>query len=194
VATAGAIATIDPQLREITQELVQATVQVHRLVETCDDKTWARRPSAKGWSPAECVIHLNKTSETALPLLRKAVGQARAQNRFSDAPYRLDFIGRQVLRFTEPPYRIKAPSPSSYFPDGVEPPAAVLAKFEELQRELIQLVESADGLALCEIQIPWPVYVRIKYNMFASLKIIPAHQRRHLWQAEQAVKNSNRII
>jgi hypothetical protein len=191
LATAASKSEIDPQLRGITQELEQATIQARRLVGCCDDESWSRRPSNKGWSAAECVIHLNKTSETALPLLGKAVSKARSQNRLRNAPYRLDFIGRQVLQFTEPPYRLKAPSPASYCPDGVEPRAVVLGKFEELQSELIHLVESADGLALCEIQIPWPVYVRIKYNMFASLKIIPAHQRRHLWQAEQAAKISN---
>ncbi len=179
---------LDPELAQIKQELEQATMQLRRFVEACGDERWARKLSAKGWSPAECVIHLNKTSETALPLLRKAINEARSQNRLSDGSYRLDFVGRQILRFTEPPYRLRAPSPASYIPDGVEPPAAVLGKFEELQHELICLVEAANGLALCQIKISWPVYVRIRYNMFASLKIIPAHQRRHLWQAEQAAK------
>ena len=83
---------------------------------------------------------------------------------------------------------MKAPSPASYIPNGVEPRADVLRKFEELQRQMIELVESVDGLALCEIKISWPVFVPIKYNMFASLKVLPAHQRRHLWQAEQVAR------
>ena len=98
---ASAKTALDPQLAQIRQELEQATMQLRRFVEKCDDATWARKPSAKGWSAAECVIHLNKTSETALPLLRKAIDTARSQDRLTNEPYRLDFIGRQVLRFVD---------------------------------------------------------------------------------------------
>src|SRR5260370_42543426 len=93
-----------------------------------------------------------------------------------------------ILRFNEPPYRLWAAAPAAYVPSGVEPAASVVARFEELQRQLIEVVERADGLALTEIKVSWPVFVRVKYNMFASLKVLPAHQRRHLWQAEQAAK------
>ena len=185
---AAAKSTLDPELAAIQNELEQVTAAVRKLVESCDDKSWARKPSAKRWSAAECIIHLNKTSEMALPLLRKAVEKATLGNRRSKEPYRMDPIGRLVLRFTEPPYRMKAPSPASYFPSGVEPRADVLRRFERLQSEMTELLESANGLALCDIKISWPVFVPIKYNMFASLKVFPAHQRRHLWQAEQVAR------
>ena len=185
---ASAEQALHPQLAEIRQELEEATARLRRFIESCSDEAWARKPSAKGWSPAECVIHLNMTSEMALPLLRDAIREARTQNRMSEGPYRIDFVGRLILRFTEPPYRLRAPSPASFVPSGVEPAAAVLGKFEALQRELLGLVEAANGLALTRIKIAWPVYVRLKYNMFSSLKMIPAHQRRHVWQAEQAAR------
>lgn len=161
-------------------------MSLRRLVDACGEERWGRKPSAKAWSPAECIIHLNKTSEMALPKLREAVRNAQSQNWLSEGPYRLDFVGKVLLRFTEPPYRLRAPSPASFFPTGAEPAAAVLRRFEELQREMVSVVEAANGLALTRIKIAWPVYVRLTYNMFASLKMIPAHQRRHLWQAEQA--------
>ena len=182
---------LSPELAQICEELEHIVARARTFVARCDDQSWARKPSVKAWSAAECVIHLNKTSETALAVLRNGIERARAQNRLTDQPYRLDFIGRQVLKFTEPPYRLRAPSPASYNPTGVEPRAAVLARFEQLQNELIDVLQSADGLDLCEIKVPWPVYVRIRYNMFAGFKILPAHQRRHLWQAEQAAKLAN---
>jgi len=189
VATATSAETaLHPQLAEIRQELQQVTAQVRRFVESCGAETWARKPSAKGWSPAECIMHLNMTSEIALPLLRDAIREARRENRVSAGPYKIDFVGRLVLRFTEPPYRLRAPSPASYLPSEVAPVAAVLAKFTALQRELLEVVDAANGLALTRIKVAWPVYVRLKYNMFSSLKMIPAHQRRHMWQAEQAAR------
>ena len=188
MATATASSAIHPQLAAIRQELEGATGQLRRFVDACDADTWARKPSAKSWSPAECVIHLNLTSAMALPLLHSAIQKARTLNRTSAGPYQVGFVGRLILLFTEPPYRLWAPSPAAFVPAGVEPAASVVTKFEELQRQLIDAVEAANGLALTEIKIAWPVYVRVQYNMFASLQILPAHQRRHLWQAGQAAK------
>ena len=179
---------LHPQLAEIRQELEGATLRVRSFAETCSDSTWSRKPSAKGWSPAECIIHLNKTSEMALPKFHNAIREAQSNNLLSPGPYQIDFVGRLLLRFTEPPYTLRAPSPASFVPAGVEPAATVVSKFEELQRELIGIVEASNGLALTRIKIAWPVYVRLTYNMFASLKMFPAHQRRHLWQAEQAAR------
>jgi hypothetical protein len=188
VATSTVNSAIHPQLAAIRQELEEATAQLRRLVSACDAATWARKPSAKSWSAAKCVIHLNLTSEIALPLLHKAIRQATTLDPTRASPYQTDFVGRLILRFTEPPYRLRAPSPAAFVPAGVEPAASVLAKFEELQGQLIQAVEAASGLALTEVKISWPVFVRVKYNMFSSLKILPAHQRRHLWQAQQAAR------
>ena len=179
---------LHPQLAEIRQELEAATAQLRRLVAACDHETWARKPSARSWSPAECVIHLNLTSEIALPILRDAIRAARTQDRVSAGPYQIDWVGRLILRFTEPPYHLWAPAPAAFVPAGVEPATSVLGKFEDLQRQLAVVVEEANGLALTRIKVSWPVYVRVRYNLFASLKVLPAHQRRHLWQAEQAAQ------
>jgi hypothetical protein len=32
-----------------------------------------------------------------------------------------------------------------------------------------------------------PFDSRVRYNLFSAFRIIAAHQRRHLWQAEQAI-------
>jgi hypothetical protein len=33
---------------------------------------------------------------------------------------------------------------------------------------------------------------RVRYNVFSAFRIVVAHQRRHLWQAEQAVASLRR--
>ncbi len=44
----------------------------------------------------------------------------------------------------------------------------------------------ADGFPLGRLWIISPFDPRIRYNAYACLTILPAHQHRRLWRAEQA--------
>ena len=46
-------------------------------------------------------------------------------------------------------------------------------------------MRDAEGLAIDRVRIPSPFNPRIQYNAWSALVIIPRHQHRHLWQAEQ---------
>ena len=65
--------------------------------------------------------------------------------------------------------------------------AEVVREYERLQRELIVLLVDAEGLALSRIKVGSPFLPRLRYSVYFALRTIPGHQRRHLWQAEQAV-------
>ena len=60
-----------------------------------------------------------------------------------------------------------------------------MAEFARWQREQTAVVAEADGLPLGRLWIISPFDARIRYNAFACLTILPRHQHRHLWQAEQ---------
>jgi hypothetical protein len=60
-----------------------------------------------------------------------------------------------------------------------------VAEFDEWQRRQVDLVRQAEGLPLGRLWIVSPFDRRIRYNAFACLTILPRHQHRHLWQAEQ---------
>ena len=66
---------------------------------------------------------------------------------------------------------------------------AVLADFERFQRELANRIQSASGLDLNELRIRSVFNGRVSYNVYAAFCILAAHERRHLWQAERAVRS-----
>jgi hypothetical protein len=37
------------------------------------------------------------------------------------------------------------------------------------------------------VKIGSPFNTRVKYNVFSALSVLPRHQHRHLWQAEQTL-------
>jgi hypothetical protein len=53
-------------------------------------------------------------------------------------------------------------------------------------------VEAADGLPLGSVRITSPFDPRLRYNLYSCLTILPRHQHRHLWQAEQALERLRR--
>jgi hypothetical protein len=56
----------------------------------------------------------------------------------------------------------------------------------------VRSVEEADGLALGRIRITSPFDSRLRYNLFSCLTILPRHQQRHIWQAEQVLERLRR--
>lgn len=176
---------LQPQLAEIRKEFEEATEQARVFVKDVAAAQWAKRPARGGWSIAECFIHLNLTSRAFLPLLREAIRSGRAQKLESEGPFRLDLTGRLLCWVIEPPYRMRVKTSEPFEPRAVEPAEKVMAEFDALQRELTHCVWEANGLALNQLKVQSPFAKKVKYSLYSTFCIIPAHERRHLWQAEQ---------
>lgn len=173
------------QLNAIVADLRAAERRLHALYEAVPAEAWSRRPSTKRWSPAECVAHLNLTSDAFLPLLRKGIEQARGFER-TQRRYRRDPVGWLIWRAVTPTGRFRTKTAAPFVPSGDRPPHALVADFERLQAEIIECVRSAEGLAIDRVRIASPFDPRAKYNVYAAMTIIPRHQHRHLLQAELA--------
>jgi hypothetical protein len=189
------MSSLSQSLASIRNELDATTARLRALVDTMDDATWRARPGRNRWSAAECVEHLNLTSRAYLPLLRDAVREGRARG-MTDAggAQRIGFVSWFLLRAQEPPVkhsrRIRTTMP--FVPRQVGPKPDVVREYERLQRELVQLLVEAEGLALSRIRVRSPFFARLRYSVYLALRVIPAHQRRHLWQAEEAARSVRR--
>ncbi len=60
--------------------------------------------------------------------------------------------------------------------------------FEESQAQLAKTIRSAAGLAIDQVRVESPVYARLSYNVYGALRMLTAHERRHLWQINQILK------
>jgi hypothetical protein len=175
---------MEPQLAAVEQQLVSTSRAARELIESTPADALGFHPTPGAWSPLQCLVHLNLTSEAYLPLLERALDTATAR---SHGPFRLGALGRLLLWILEPPYRMRVRTQPAFQPSEADPPLRVLAHFEHLQAELQALVRRADGIALDRIAVVSPFDPRVRYNAIATLLILPAHQRRHLWQARQVL-------
>ena len=178
-----------PQLERIEAELAEARRRAHEMAAPLTAERWSARPAVNQWSVAECVIHLNLTSRAFLPLIRDAITKGREVKLLAAGPYRRDVVGWFVYWITEPPVRFRIKTAAPFVPSGVEPKDGVLDAFDTLQEQLVACVRDADGLDLGRLRIVSPFDSRLKYNLYSCLRIIPAHQRHHLSQAERVIRS-----
>lgn len=177
------------KLAAICDELYETKIRLHRFADTLDEWMWGRSPTVGKWSVARCIEHLNLTSRAYLPLFRAAFKDARAQGLLATNPsFRLDFWGWLVFKSVEPSFRFRLKTPDAFVPPTIEPKEKVVGEYDALQRELVDVLEEAADLDLGKIKIVSPFNASVKYSAYSAFRLIPAHQRRHLGQAEQILR------
>jgi len=171
----------------VSEEFRAAQAQLHRLIRSVPESRWHQRPDSARWSMAECIEHLNLTAKAYLPLLRAALERGRTERRLDRAPrrYRRDPVGWLLWRMAGPPVRHRVKTTSAFIPSSARPLRELVAEFDRLQEEQLRCVMEAEGLPLGRIWVRSPFDPRIRYNAYSCLTILPRHQQRHVWQAEQ---------
>jgi DinB superfamily len=174
------------ELLAVVAEFESASDRLQTLAQRVPDHRWAERVEPGRWSVAECIGHLNLTSEAFLPLLRDGVARARRQAQgHLRRRYRRDFIGWSLWKSAGPPVRLRVKTTPPFVPAPAVAPTDLVAAFERLQEAQLASVRDADGLPIDRVTIASPFNARLKYNLYAAMTILPRHQHRHLWQAEQ---------
>jgi hypothetical protein len=137
------------------------------------------------WSVAQCLDHLARTTTAVLPAISLAI--VHAPHLTTNRALRTGALTRLFLRNLEPPYRLRLSVHSSFVPRQHDFTSTWDA-FEQSQAQLTKTMRSAIGLAIDEVTVESPVYARLSYNVYGALRMLAAHERRHLWQIEQILK------
>jgi hypothetical protein len=125
----------------------------------CD--AWTRRPGTARWSPAECVAHLNLTSEALLPLLRAGLEEAGSGAQRARSRHRRDLVGWVIWKVMAPSGRLRTRTLPAFVPAVERPPETLAADFERLQSDVISCVRAAEGLPIDHIKLVSPFDARL---------------------------------
>ena len=175
-----------------TAQLEAVLAQVENVTRKARDLVAGRSVShltasleSTSWSVAQCLDHLALTTNAVLPAISEAI--ARAPRLTTNRALRTGALTRLLLRNLEPPYRVRLNVHSSFVPRQHDFNSAWNA-FEGSQAQLIKTMRTAIGLAIDEVTVESPVYARLSYNVYGALRMLAAHERRHLWQIERILK------
>jgi hypothetical protein len=179
-------------VRVSNRQLETLLDQVESLKQKARDLVSGRSPAdlttsleSASWSVAQCLDHLAQTTNAFLPVISAAI--ARAPRLTTNRGLRTGALTRLFIRNLEPPYKMRFKVLTARVPRKDDFVSAQDA-FEASQVQLERTIRSAVGLAVDQVKIESPVYARLSYNVYGALRMMAAHQRRHLWQMEQILK------
>jgi hypothetical protein len=149
-----------------------------------------RRPAPTRWSAAECLAHLNLSIDPYFPAWHEALARLDGRSVPPEHRYRLDFWGWALTWTLEPPPRFRFRAPAAFHPVEIEEAAAILTAFLDHQQRLLEVIDLAAGKPVDGVTIasPFDPRGRVRYSVWSSFCVTAAHERRHLWQAEQALR------
>lgn len=177
--------TLCPELAELERQFDALKLEANQLVDGLTETQFNWRPEGRGWSMAECLLHLNIVGDRYVHVLEKSLSDARSQALTGSGPFAHGRLARWILAGTEPPPKRKSKAPRSFTPAYGQPLTAVMPTFLHLQDQLSLQCAEANGLDLLKVKVLAPGLGPVKLNLFVSLAWIAAHERRHLWQARQ---------
>jgi hypothetical protein len=178
-------------LDDLEAQFTAMCARVQALVAATGPDLCTVRPIPGSWSVAECLQHLNLSADAYFPIWQQIISAAGPRKTEANAPYRIDFWGRFLSWILEPPPRIRSKTPAPLEPVGCDDFAQVLAGFCERQQRILAALRRCRGRSIDQVAFASPVDPRIRYSIWSSFVIVAAHQRRHLWQAEQAIRKLN---
>ena len=145
----------------------------------------SQRPHPGKWSIAECITHLNLIAAVMQPRIATAIEQGRKGNITGDGPFSPGPLGRLLIWIAEPPPRFRIRAPKGIAPAVSDAdPSQVIAEFMKAQDAWELLICDCKGLDQHRLKIASPFPGLPRLRLAAPIPWMLAHQRRHLWQAE----------
>jgi hypothetical protein len=176
------------QIDALIAELQETSRRADTLCAAHTGVELLRRPGDGRWCAAECVEHLNLSNRSYLPRIEEALRSPREKKVTASGPFRLDWNARLLKYWLEPPTRLRLPTGAPFKLINVQDAAAAFSDFKSLNAQLEEQLASARGLDLGGARIVSPFAQNVKYSVYSAFVLIAAHNRRHLWQAENALR------
>jgi hypothetical protein len=176
------------EVADYARQIEAIKADASTLVGGSSDEAFRWAPGPDRWSAGQCLEHLNITDRSMLPPMRQAAQRVRAAGRRAKRPTQHSFFMRWFIKDMEPPPKRRYQTGSGFLPAGGVSRARTLAEFNAVHDELLRLLEQVDGFDLSGAKVQSPFAMWLKYKLGSAIALQLAHDRRHLWQAREALE------
>ncbi|HYX52089.1 MAG TPA: DinB family protein [Candidatus Limnocylindrales bacterium] len=168
----------------LSREINDCRQRADDLLKDLTPGQFVQRPDPAKWSIAECIAHMSATAAVVRKIMRKGIARAREHNLRGQGPFAYGWRGHLLIWIAEPPPKFRIPAPKSVAPAlAIDHPHQIVPDFMKAQDDWENLLKEADGLDLSRITCG-KLSSLFRCQMSGGLMWMMAHQRRHLWQAE----------
>jgi hypothetical protein len=176
-----------PEVDDYRQQFERLAKEADALVAPLTDDQFNWSPVPGAWSIAECIDHLNVTARLYLPRIDEAIAEAIRRGLYAEGPFTHDLLGRLFVLSMEPPAKIKLRAPEVFRPGAPRARSEIMAAFRAYQVQFVDRLRQANGLDLRRARVHSLASSWIRVSLNSGFALMAAHERRHLWQAQQVV-------
>lgn len=177
-----------PQYLESIQKLRDtATGLCSSLTET--QLSWQPGGGAR-WSVLECLDHITLFNASYLGAIEAAASNAspgKNAGEFRSA----GMFSEKFVAFGEPPARAKVKAPGKIQPRPTLNSEKILPEFLKSMDRVSAFVESTANKDLNTVRFANPLIPLVRFTAGTGMLTIGAHSRRHLWQAQEVLKEAD---
>ena len=177
---------LPPDLQGLWNDAEAADARADALSSRLPDEEFFWQPDGgRRWSVALCLDHLAVANATYGGAVREAVETAKARGWTRRGPATPGFFGRKFAELMEPPPKRRTRAPARIQPQPSRTREAILAAFRDAHDMLRRTIQEGATVDLNRATFANPFISFIRVSASTGLFVISAHDRRHLWQAEQ---------
>jgi DinB superfamily len=140
------------------------------------------------WSIAQCIDHLATMNVVYSRPIGEAVEAARQKGLTGGGPIAPTFFGRRFIASQEPPVKRRLRTPSQAQPRSTASRDEMMRAYHASHDTIRAIARSCAGIDVNRATYPNPFIPLVRMRVGTGLRILAAHERRHLWQAEQVRK------
>jgi DinB superfamily len=182
-------AELPADLAAILRRLEESDREAQALIADLDEDGFNWRPAEHSWSVAQCLDHLNVANRVYLEPIRTALELAHERNASRRGPIKPGVLGRWFVRSLEPPPRRRLPRPRKITPAERKSRAEVGEEWTRVQAAIREVVRGAAPWDLNASRFVNPFIPLVRFSVGTGFLVIDAHDRRHVWQAQQVRGN-----
>lgn len=173
-------------LQSVIDQMDAADAAAERLVRPLNDAQFHWSPEGgTRWSIAQCLEHLAVANELYGERVAAAVAAARSRGWKRRRPLRPGFFGRRFADSLEPPVKRRTKAPGKIRPASTLGRVEILRRYVQAHDRLRRAAREAIDVDANRATFPNPFIGLIRVKVSTAFAVVCAHDRRHLWQAEQ---------
>lgn len=179
---------LPPDLQGLTDAMTAADDAAEALAGgLADDEFFWQPDGGQRWSVALCLDHLAIANATYGAAMTSALAEARERGWVRRGPVVPGFFGRKFAESLEPPVKRRTRAPGKIQPQPARSRAEILTAYRAAHDVIRGLLMQAATLDANRAAFKNPFIGVVRVRVSSAFHIVAAHDRRHLWQAQQVV-------
>ena len=181
--------TLPDDLQIFWNDLEAADRRAAELSARLSDEEFLWQPDeGRRWSVALCLDHLALSNTIYGASMTEALAEARTRGWTRRGPAAPGIFGRMFANSLEPPVKRRTRAPSKIQPRPARSRREILEQYRAAHDRVRELLRDAATLDVNRATFRNPFIGVVRVKVATGFRVISAHDRRHLWQAEQVEK------